>query len=272
MNPHRPHGRTPTTLEADVLKLRAFEMVLVLFYMEDLKRFILRSIENTDRFNGRSRLNPKKNKMMESAREILVAEGVISQAESDELHKLLNYRNSIGHQIHDLTVDIGAYSDLTHRDPKTDKPIHEYDYTAAKRAAQLKNKVKDGMGKAFSLSMSLDSLKFEAAERVYLAEIKRLKNKVNKGIRQLRKAIADTNAVIKSIPRTVLDSAQPGHPRNIKNNGTLSRHGADCIFQLYEANATPLAAAYMMRLSTRSTTIWRKKWEAAKVHFSDHPT
>ncbi|MNF93059.1 hypothetical protein D3C84_757210 [compost metagenome] len=254
----------PTTLEADVLKLRAFEMVLILFYMEDLKRFIIACIEATDEFDGVSRLNPKKNKKMESAREILVAEGAITQAESDELYTLMNYRNSIGHYIHDLTVDVGAYSDLVHLDPKTDKPIHEYDYTAAKRAAQLKKKVEDGMGQAFTLVASMDFLKFEAAERVYLTEIKRLKVKVNKGVRQLRKVFSDTNAVIKSIPRTVLDSAQPGHPRNIKDNGTLSKHGADCIFQLYDANATPLAAAYMMRLSTRSATTWRKKWEAAK--------
>lgn len=263
MKPHRPYGRTPTTLEADVLKLRAFEMVLILFYMEDLKRFIIACIEATDEFNAVRRLNPKKNKM-ECVREILVSEGVISQAESDELYTLMDYRNAIGHHIHDLTVDVGAYSDLAHLDPKTDKPIREYDYTAAKRAAQLKKKVEVGIGKIFCLVLSLDFLMFEAAERVYLVEIKRLKIKVNKGVHQLRKVISDTNAVIKSIPRTVLDAAQPGHPKNIKNNGTLSRHGADCIFQLFEANATPLAAAYLMRLSVRSATIWQKKWEAAK--------
>lgn len=37
MERYRPHGRTVTTLEADVLKLRALEMVLVLFYVETLK-------------------------------------------------------------------------------------------------------------------------------------------------------------------------------------------------------------------------------------------
>ena len=37
---HRPHGKAPTAWEADILKIRAFEMVLVLFYMEDLRRFI----------------------------------------------------------------------------------------------------------------------------------------------------------------------------------------------------------------------------------------
>ena len=38
---HRPHGKAPTAWEADILKIRAFEMVLILFYMEDLRRFIM---------------------------------------------------------------------------------------------------------------------------------------------------------------------------------------------------------------------------------------
>ena len=70
---------------------------------------------------------------------MLVSEGVIDQAESDELKELVDYRNIIGHTIHDLTVDVGAYSDLTRqRDPKTFKPMPLYDYTAAKRAKALR--------------------------------------------------------------------------------------------------------------------------------------
>ena len=38
MKPHRPHGPAPTAWEADILKIRAFEMVLVLFYLENLRQ------------------------------------------------------------------------------------------------------------------------------------------------------------------------------------------------------------------------------------------
>jgi hypothetical protein len=249
-------------LEADVLKLRAFEMVLVLFYMEDLKRSIIGAINFTDKFNNKSRLDSKK--MMQSAREVLVAEGVISPAESEELYLLLDYRNTIGHQLHNLTVDVGAYADLTDIDPRTYKPVPAYDYTAAKRAAALCERVAKGMSSRFILPVSFDRLKFEAAERTYLAEIKRLKKKVNNGIDQFNKMIGSTNAAIERIPSLVLDSAQPDHPRNTRENGTLSKHGASCIFQLYEANATPLAVAYLMRISSRSATSWLNKWKASK--------
>ena len=268
---HRPHGKAPTAWEADILKIRAFEMVLILFYMEDLRRFIMGSIEATDKLHGLNRLSDGKpktreGKKLELARAVLVSEGVIDQAESDELKELVDYRNIIGHTIHDLTVDVGAYSDLTRqRDPKTFKPMPLYDYTAAKRAKALRQKVSKGMMKKFMMMASLDFLTFEAAEKTYVAEIERLKKRVNRGIVKANKVIAETNRIMKAIPESVMESAQPGHPRNVKENGTLSKRGVECVFQLFEAQATPLAAAYLMRISQRSATHWFAKWKAGKA-------
>ncbi len=267
---HRPHGKDPTVWEADVLKIRAFEMVLTLFYMEDLRRFIMGSIEATDKLHGVNRLSDgkpktKEGKKLELARAVLVSEDVIDQAESDELKELVDYRNIIGHTIHDLTVDVGAYSDLTRRDPETFKPMPVYDYTAAKRAKVLRQKVMTGMMKKFMMWSSFDFLAFEAAEKTYVAEIERLKKRVNQGIVKANKMIAETNRVIQTIPESVMESAQPGHPRNIKENGALSKRGADCIFQLFGAHATPLAVAYLMRISHRSATHWFTKWKAGKA-------
>jgi hypothetical protein len=49
MHPHPTSEPAPTTWEADILKLRGLEMLLVLFYIEDLRRFIVSSIKTTDR-------------------------------------------------------------------------------------------------------------------------------------------------------------------------------------------------------------------------------
>lgn len=267
---HRPHGKAPAAWEADILKIRAFEMVLVLFYMEDLRRFIMGAIEATDQLHGVNRLSDgkpktKEGKKLELARAVLVSDGVIDQAESDELKELVDYRNIIGHTIHDLTVDVGAYSDLTRHHPETFKPMPLYDYTAAKRAKALSEKVSKGMMKKFIMMASLDFLAFEAAEKTYIAEIERLKKRVNQGIVKANKVIAETNRIMKAIPESVMESAQPGHPRNIKENGALSKRGADCVFQLFEAHATPLAVAYLMRISHRSATHWFAKWKASKA-------
>lgn len=267
---HRPHGKAPTTWESDILKIRAFEMVLVLFYMEDLRRFILGSIEATDELHGVNRLSDgkpktKEGRKLELARAVLVSDGVIDQVESDEIKELVDYRNIIGHTVHHLTVDVGAYSDLARRDPKTFKPMPLYDYTAAKRAKTLREKVSEGMMKKFVMILSLDFLAFEAAEKTYIAEIERLKKRVNQGIVKANNVIAETNRIVQAIPELVMESAQPSHPRNIKENGSLSKRGAECVFQLFEAHATPLAVAYLMRISHRSATHWFAKWKASKA-------
>lgn len=269
MKQHRPKGMAPTTWEADILKIRAFEMVMILFYLEDLRHFIIGSIHFTDKLHGLNRLTDgkpktKEGKKMDLARAVLVSEGAISQAESDELFALVDYRNLIGHKIHELTVDVGAYSDLTHIDPETYKPIPAYDYTAAKRAKKLRLKVMKGMTARFVMQVSMSSLKFEAAEKTYLTEIERLKKRVNKGIEQTNKVIAETNRVIESIPGSVKATAQPYHPRNTRENGSLTKAGGSCAFQLFDAKATPLAVAYMMRISMRSASLWFDKWQASK--------
>lgn len=231
--------------------------------MEDLKQFIIQSLESSLRFTSTAPALPKKGQM-EAARRILVAEGCISQADSDQILRLVDYRNTIAHKIHSLTCDIGAYSELGDFDPKTFQPIRKYDYSAAKSAAQLRRKVSDGMSKKFSLILTFNGLRFEAAERIYLAEIKRLKKNINKGIEQLNQTMAETKAVINAIPKNVFDNAQPAHPRNIRMNGTLSEIGISCIFQLPDSGATPLAISYLMRISHRAANNWYRKWGSSK--------
>ena len=119
--------------------------------------------------------------------------------------------------------------------------------------------------KKFMMMASLDFLAFEAAEKTYIAEIERLKERVNKGIEKANKVIVETNRVIQAIPKSVMESAQPGHPRNIKESGALSKRGAECVFQLFEAHVTPLAVAYLMRISHRSAAHWFAKWQASKA-------
>lgn len=284
MKKHRPYGPAPMKWEVDLLKLRAFEMVLVLFYIEDLKQFILNSLKFTNELagillpakgqpicGGQSEESKREGKRFELARQSLVTRGVISQTESDELLELVDYRNTVAHEVQQLTVDIGAYSHLTKFYSATFEPIPQYDYSAAKRAKQIREKISQGMAaKNYVLPASFRSLQFDAAERTYITEIERLRKTVNKGIDQVNKIIAGTSEVIASIPEETLNSAQPGHPRNTKANGTLSKQGELCVFKLYEAKATPLAVAHLMRISHGAASRWFKKWLLMSSKGSSH--
>lgn len=266
MNRHRPHGKRPTTLECDILKFRALEMILILFYMEDLKKFILESIGNTNRIFNDSQLEPKKEKvgkgkLFDNARSILVTEGIISNEESETLKELIDYRNDIGHRIYMLTSDVGAYSNLA--------ITPRYDYTAAKKARTLRHKIMNEMGKHFIMTLSFDSLAFDAAENAYKKEIERLKKKVNKGIETLNIEATEINRQIQSIPKPVIDKFQPGHPKNHKGNGTLSSQGFECVYALFELKVSPLTVSYIMRCSHRAALSWYKKWNENKKDDSE---
>lgn len=243
-------------------------MVLVLFSMEELKAFIIQSIEFTDKLTGENRFKGEKlgkqGKKLELARGVLVDEGIITDVESEELRRLIDYRNTIGHEIQNLTVAVGAYAHLSAMDGDSLEPIDAYDCEAVTRAAVLRKKIVDGMARKFILPISFDLLKFEAAEKTYLVEIKRLKAKVGKGILHLNNVINDTNRLMRAIPRSILESTQPGHPHNQKRNGNLSERGRSCIYELYSAKATPLAAAHMMRISIRAANLWFNRWKASK--------
>jgi hypothetical protein len=85
---HFPRGNRLSALEKNELKRRALEMVLVLFYIEDLKHFVVESIRATDRLRGLAnggRLPPATKKLYKNAWAILVDAAVLSQQESDEI-------------------------------------------------------------------------------------------------------------------------------------------------------------------------------------------
>jgi hypothetical protein len=48
-----PEGTKLPALERNILKFRAFEMMLSLFYAEDLKRFLTSTVEVSDRFRAK---------------------------------------------------------------------------------------------------------------------------------------------------------------------------------------------------------------------------
>ncbi len=268
MKPHRPHGPLPSALEANELKLRAFEMILIIFYIEDLRRFILGAVRATDvlltqddrlkqRDGDGKEKEPSESKIMRMATKVLVDEGVISKSEKTELVTLINYRNAVGHEPHQLTVDVGSYSDLA----KTGKNSRGYDHTILERVQKIRDKIHKEVGKKFIMPIDCGCLMFEAAEKSYLLEIKRLKKKISKQIKQYKEQVDTTNQIIHSIPKDLLEKAQPYHPKHYKRNGTLTDSGIDCVSQLFGAGATPLAVAHLMKISLKSSSKWHRRFK-----------
>ena len=111
MYQYHPKGKQLPALEKNILKYRAFEMVMILYYIEDLKSFVLESIKNTDKIMSNygeknKRIPDNSKKKYQKVWAILVSDGIITQEESKDIQRIIDYRNVIGHKIHQLTYDL----------------------------------------------------------------------------------------------------------------------------------------------------------------------
>lgn len=263
MRQHRPHGPAPTALEANLLKLRALEMILIVFYMEDLRRFIIKAVTTTSKFHQKvpspfeGEADERNSKILKHATKELLEAGVLSKDQRAEFNKLIACRNTIGHEPHFLTVDVGAYEDLVELASIGKKHPSGYDGTMLDRVIKMRHHLHKAVAKKFMMEVSYDSLMFEAAEKSYLTEIKRLKSKISSQFKKLKSQIDEANDSIKRIPKQVLEDAQPNHPKHYKKNGTLNASGVECVQKLYQAGATPLAVSHLMKISLVAAKRWQ---------------
>src|SRR5438270_3569600 len=152
-----PRGSRLPALERNILKYRAFEMVLILFHIEDLRSYVLRTI----RANDKARIPEGTKKQYKKAWAYLVDKGVITKDESDEIHRLTDYRNTIAHDIQQLTYDLSQERFAV--DYGSAYAV-KYDYKALRKLKKYRPKIEKGL-RHMIVVLSFDHLMFEAAER-----------------------------------------------------------------------------------------------------------
>lgn len=269
----RPHGNKLTTLESNVLKLRALEIVLVLYYMEDLKKSVIASFNvskwiHSDASSDEKQKKGKKKKdtsNFNEARLRLLSEGIISEAEGEQISELVDFRNVIGHEIYKVTADVGPESHLClyMEDAACNTILYKYDVVSAAR--KLRKEVLDRMGrKGYAIVLPFAPIVFSAAEKAYIKEIKSLRKKIEKGAFEYNNKVESLNSEIGSIPSDVMKFVAPGHPNNFLANGNLSRKGIDGIYMLFDNNLTPLAVSHLLRISYRAALRWYRRWCSGK--------
>lgn len=192
MKKHRPNGPAPTALESNVLKLRALEMILIVFYMEDLRRFIIKAVTLTNQFQQQPAPLPDSD-LLKHATKTLLDAGVMSKDQRTEFNKLVAYRNIIGHEPHFLTVDVGPYEDLAEMIAIKSKNPSGYDGTMLDRVIKMRKYLHEAVAKKFIMEVNFDSLMFETAEKTYLAEIKKLKSAITSQINEIKNQIKEAN-------------------------------------------------------------------------------
>lgn len=273
-----PLGCRLPALERNLLKLRSAQMVLVLFYAEQLKAKVLSLIQGTDGFQtrtGRVQLVPKGTKNpVGKCLDALEADGALSAEEKDEIRRLIVYRNSAGHDIHELVADITTQRSVRRSLAFVPDNFARYDYEAVERL-QYFLKLLGERQRTRHYIVSFDRLQFSTAERVFLREIALLRRKIARQWKERQQQIDALNGEMQAA--VIEDETHPRHPANQYDSGRLTRRGEEVCYRLFDQGLSSMAVAHLMELKLASVRIRQRRWlniggkERPPVEFSSLP-
>jgi len=268
---HHPNGSRLPALERNILKFRAFEMVLILFYSETLKSFFISTIEASDRFGGQKppRILPQTKKKFQVALKAFLDDGVITRKEFDEIPHLVDYRNLVAHDIQKLTGDIVRH--------KITSDFHEfmgvkYDYKARKRLKWYNEDVPNRANSKYVMEVGMDWLLFEAAEKTYEDELKCLHDKICKQLKLREQQKHRLKNELSLEASGLTEENHPYHPANKSSSGRFTRRGCEICYRLFDLGKRPLAVAYLMRVSYGAALQRLKAWKLAGGQNRDKAT
>jgi hypothetical protein len=244
-------------------------MLLVLFYAEELKRDVLDRIQTTDSLMARlskgassERVPAGTKNPLNKALNALVADRAITSSEKDEIVSLIDYRNVIAHQMHNLLVDLspdpvarGMLTYLPERLPK-------YDHDAVERLQQLLSKL-HGLYRThhYVTHANTNSSIFDFAERTFLREIRRLNQKIAKLAKLRRAQVTAINSELSLAGSGLVGDLHPRHPLNQYDNRRLTRRGAEICYRLFDLGKSPVAVAHLTGMSLTAARKRKRTWQ-----------
>lgn len=302
-----PRGGRPSALERNVLRYRAAEATLYLFYAEEVRDFMLANIypravkdpntpfwetteerrlrgvldqilsdaelagrlasEDAQKLRHSQEHDPKEGKKLRKAFRFAVDGGMFSTAEADELVELLSYRNDIAHRIHLVMSDV-TRSYWTSEHVAFTAPTYKGD--ALDRLRAYKNSLWT-RAQALILTLSMDGLLFEHAERIYEGELKRLDRLIQMQIRSEQKRLQAISAELDLSGSELVGDLHPRFPANHYNNGSdggpatghLTKRGVEICYRLFDLGKSALAVSYIMGMSLRAARLRQNGWRQA---------
>ncbi|MER2095697.1 MAG: hypothetical protein ABS977_02215 [Pseudomonas qingdaonensis] len=245
-----PQGGRPSALERNILKYRAYEISLFIFYAEDLKRFMIDNVyrmvpvaeevsvyrtteelrlytllrdavaaaesngslsgDDAAAVKGLISKEPSDSKRLRKAFTMAVEIGLCNKTEADEIQQLIKYRNDIAHQIHQITADVSNHSLV--QDISLGKFF--YQGAAIDRIRERRKKISENSRVIPSFVISFDSMIFEFAERYYVEEMRKLDRLITKQVGLENLKAKEISSEISLVLSKLERGTDPRHPEN----------------------------------------------------------
>ncbi|AVF95463.1 hypothetical protein AL552_17835 [Vibrio diabolicus] len=250
-----PFGDRLRALESNILKYRSYEVLLVVFYVEEIKNFAMRTIQSNDqRKFGEPRISPKTKKKYQKLWDILVSEGVLEQSDRILIEDLIEFRNNSAHSLADLFSDLNT-DDVS----KFVSQKFSYNHGAAVKAEKVYERLVENMNGNYFLTISTDSYVFRNAESLYKKEMKKLAGKINKLYEERKLEIERLNAEQDRFASEHIHLLKPIHPDNRKGNNQITPIGKATMEKLFDLGYSNLFISYSMKISLRTVNAYQKK-------------
>lgn len=260
-----PLGKLPA-LEACEIRLRALQFVLALFYAEDLKRYVLDLIQTTDDMGRRlniggtiDRVPPGTRNSVGKALAALVTDKAITEDEKKEIVGLIDYRNNISHQVHNLLGDVGTRRSL--RDFISARKGAKYRHDAVARLKHYRQRL-SGLYRThhYVRHIGFDRLLFEPAEQALSTEIKRLSQRLQKLVAKRKVLIGQLNSEMQLKGSGINQDLNRYIVFLQYDNGRLTNIGAEICYRLFDTGRSPMAVAHILDISLAAASKRRQSW------------
>ncbi|MDR7090287.1 hypothetical protein [Cellvibrio fibrivorans] len=254
---YNPRGENLRALEQNILKFRAFEMIMILFYVEEIKLIALRTIRVTDKFSDNERLQEGTTKLYKKLWKILVSEKILTENEKLDIEAIIDYRNDIAHSTQELVFDLNLDS---YSKSFVKLSGEKYQYGVLKRLKKYKDLIYERFAGGYVFEMNMNPVLFSQAERTYLIELKRLDKKIVKLLKERKIENRKIENEMKSIGRERIESLKPCHPKNFKSNGQFTSLGENCLNSLFSMGCSSIVISYLMRRPLKTINRKKKEW------------
>jgi hypothetical protein len=180
-----------------------------------------------------------------------------------EIITLIDYRNTIAHQMHNLLLDISPERSAREMIMFHPGRLPKYDYNAVERLQHF-HSVIDGLHKTHGYVRTLDynRVVFGSAEKIFLSEIKRLKIKIGSLVKLRQARIKTVNSELSLKGTKLRGTSSPQHPLSKYEDGRLTKRGVEICYRLFDMGKSALAVAHLSGLSLTAARKRRKMWRA----------
>ncbi|SON56508.1 hypothetical protein HDIA_2967 [Hartmannibacter diazotrophicus] len=246
-----PRGGRPSAIERNILRYRAIEAALYLFYSEEIHSFLLGDVHReTTRKSGQLLPEPpeekrlqrlfahllsdaktadkvssedaaalqnllghdrQQGKRLKTALAFAIEIGIFTNEEANELNSLLSYRNDIAHRIHLVMSDISR-NNWSVDHLTFASPTYKSD--ALDRLRIYRRSLWERARSRLILTLSPNRILFELAEQAFEADLKRLGKTIEKQINRERERFNAINAELDLRGTELVGDLSPRFPAN----------------------------------------------------------